>query len=222
LSRGQHGGMATGLDGFGPAGEFAVEDLERMPDDGRRYELLDGVLLVSPAPGAWHQEAAGTLYRLLYQACPPELHVVIAPFEWRCGRKTALQPDVLVARRDDLLAGGSGGFLEQPPVLAVEVLSPSTRRIDRLSKLSAYEEAGVASYWLVNPDSEMPSLHALDLVGGGYVEVGCPSGEQAWQARRPFPVIIRPADLVAGLRRSPRPCAVYCWISVGRFGARKG
>jgi Uma2 family endonuclease len=190
--------MATGLDGFGLAGEFTVEDLERMPDDGRRYELLDGVLLVSPAPGVWHQEAAGTLYRLLYQACPPELHVVIAPFEWRCGRGTALLPDVLVARRDELLAVRSGGFLGQPPVLAVEVLSPSSRRIDRLSKLSAYEEAGVDSYWLVDPDLQAPSLQALELVDGRYVEVGCPSGEQAWQVQRPFPVTIRPAELVAG------------------------
>ncbi|MGH3864916.1 MAG: Uma2 family endonuclease [Pseudonocardiaceae bacterium] len=195
--------MATGLEGFGPAGEFTVEDLGRMPDDGRRYELLDGVLVVSPAPGVWHQEVAGTLYRLLYQACPPELHVVIAPFEWRRGRGTALQPDVLVAHRSDLLAVEGGGFLGQPPVLAVEVLSPSTRRIDRLSKLSAYEEAGVASYWLVDPDPQAPSLRALDLVDGRYVEVGCPSGEQAWHARRPFPVTVAPADLVAGLRRSP-------------------
>lgn len=193
--------MATGLDGFGPAGEFTVDDLERMPDDGLRYELLDGILLVSPAPGVWHQEVAGTLYRLLYAACPPELHVVIAPFEWRGSRRTALQPDVLVARRGDLLAVDGGKFLAEPPVLAVEVLSPSTRRIDRLSKLSAYEEAGVASYWLVDPDPESPSLHALELVDGRYVEVGCPSGDRAWQAQRPFPVTVRPADLVAGLRR---------------------
>jgi Uma2 family endonuclease len=203
VARGQHGGMATGLDGFGLAGEFTVEDLQRMPDDGRRYELLDGVLLVSPAPGVWHQEAAGTLYRLLYQACPPEFHVVIAPFEWRRGRGTALQPDVLVASRDDLLAVGSGGFLGQPPALAVEVLSPSTRRIDRLSKLSAYEDAGVDSYWLVDPDPQAPSLQALNLVDGRYVEVGCALGEQTWEAQRPFPATIRPADLVAGLRRSP-------------------
>jgi Uma2 family endonuclease len=199
--RGQHGGMASGLDGFGPAGEFTVEDLERMPDDGRRYELLDGILLVSPAPGVWHQEVVFALARALYVACPPELHVVIAPFEWRRGRGTALQPDVLVARRDDLLAVEEGKFLGKPPVLAVEVFSPSTRRIDRLSKLSAYEEAGVGSYWLVDPDPHTPSLHALDLVDGRYVEVGCPSGEQAWQAQRPFPVTVAPADLVAGLRR---------------------
>lgn len=193
--------MATGLDEFPPGGEFTVEDLERMPDDGRRYELLDGILLVSPAPDVWHQEVAGMLYRLLYQACPPELHLVIAPFEWRRGRGTALQPDLLVARRADLLAVEGGKFLGEPPVLAVEVLSSSTRRIDRLSKLSAYEEAGVDSYWLVDPDPQAPSLHALDLVDGRYVEVGCPSGEQAWQAQRPFPVTVRPVDLVAGLRR---------------------
>lgn len=201
VARGQHGGMASGMDGFGPAGEFTVEDLERMPDDGRRYELLDGLLLVSPAPGVWHQEMALELAIRLRAVCPLELHMVIAPFEWRRGRGTALQPDVLVARRDDLFAVEGGKFLGQPPVLAVEVLSPSTRRIDRLSKLSAYEEAGVASYWLVDPDPETPSLHALDLVNGRYVEVGCPSGAQAWQAQRPFPVTIAPADLVAGLRR---------------------
>jgi Uma2 family endonuclease len=192
--------MATGLDGFAFAGEFTVEDLERMPDDGLRYELLDGTLLVSPTPGVWHQEVAGALYRLLYSACPPELHVVIAPFEWRGGKRTALQPDVLVARHADLLAA-DGKFLAAPPVLAVEVLSPSTRRIDRLSKLSAYEDAGIASYWLVDPDPETPALHALDLVDGRYIEVGCPSGKHPWQAQRPFPVTVVPADLVAGLRR---------------------
>ncbi len=195
--------MVTGLDGFGPAGEFTVEDLERTPDDGRRYELLDGILLVSPAPGVWHQEVVLELAIRLRAACPPELHVVIAPFEWRGSRRTALQPDVLVARRGDLLAVDGGKFLAAPPALAAEVLSPSTRRIDRLSKLSAYEEAGVASYWLVDPDPETPSLQALDLVDGHYVEVGCPSGDRAWQAQRPFPVTIRPADLVAGLRRAP-------------------
>ncbi|MBV8996414.1 MAG: Uma2 family endonuclease, partial [Pseudonocardiales bacterium] len=180
--------MATGMDAFGPVGEFTVADLERMPDDGLRYELLDGTLLVSRAPGVWHQEVAFALARALHASCPPDLHVVLAPFEWRGSHRTALQPDVLVARRGDLLAVDGGRYLEAPPVLAVEVLSPSTRRIDRLSKLSAYEEAGVASYWLIDPDPEVPSLHALDLVDGHYVEVGCPSGAHIWQAQWPFPV----------------------------------
>ena len=194
--------MATGMDAFGPAGEFTVADLERMPDDGLRYELLDGTLLVSPAPGVWHQEVTFALARALHAACPPDLHVVIAPFEWRGSQRTALQPDVLVARRGDLLAVDGGRYLAAPPVLAVEVLSPSTRRIDRLSKLSAYEEAGVASYWLVDPNPDTPSLHALELVDGRYVEVGCPSRNGGWRAQRPFPVDVCPADLVAGLKRS--------------------
>ena len=65
--------------------------------------------------------------------------------------------------RGDLLAVEGGKYLGKPPMLAVEVLSPSSRRIDRLSKLPAYE-AGVASYWLVDPAPETPSLHALNLV----------------------------------------------------------
>lgn len=200
-ARGHDGGMATGMDAFGPVGEFTVSDLERMPDDGLRYELLDGTLLVSPAPGLWHQEVAFALARALHAECPPDLHVVLAPFEWRGSHRIALQPDVLVARRGDLLAVDGGRYLEAPPVLAVEVLSPSTRRIDRLSKLSAYEEAGVASYWLVDPDPDTPSLHVLELEDGRYVEVGCPSGAQAWHAQRPFSVTVVPAELVAGLHR---------------------
>lgn len=126
---------------------------------------------------------------------------MIAPFEWRGSERTALQPDVLVARRTDLLAVEGGKFLDEPPVLAVEVLSPSSRRIDRLSKLSAYEEAGIASYWLVDPDPEQPSVVAMDLVDGRYVEVGHPVGQQEWRSERPFAVTVRPADLVAGLWR---------------------
>ncbi|MGI9064679.1 MAG: Uma2 family endonuclease [Pseudonocardiaceae bacterium] len=170
VARGEHGRMATGLD----AGEFTVDDLERMPDDGRRYELLDGVLLVSPAPGVWHQEAAGTLYVLLRAACPPELHVMIAPFEWRGSRRTALQPDVLVARRGDLLAVAGGEFLGEPPLLVVEVLcraaggstgsrnSPSTTRtasrrtgwltrIRRRRRWSRTWSTGATSTWEPRP-----------------------------------------------------------------------
>lgn len=183
-----------------PTGEaFTVDDLERMPDDGHRYELLDGVLVVTPAPDIWHQEVVLALALQLRTTCPPELHVVIAPFEWRRGRGTALQPDLLVARRGDLLEHGR--YLAAAPVLAVEVLSPSTRRIDRLTKLSAYEEAGVGSYWLVDPDPDAPTLEALDLVDGHYAPVGKVAGEQDWAAQWPFPVTVRPAELIAGLRR---------------------
>jgi Uma2 family endonuclease len=195
--------MATPLAGLPFGRPLTVDDLERMPDDGHRYELLDGTLLVSPAPNVWHQEVAFALARCLHDTCPPGLRVVIAPFEWRRGRRTALQPDVLVARREDLLAVENGKYLGEPPLLAVEVYSPSTKRIDRLSKLSAYEEAGVASYWLIDPDPDTPALTALDLVDGRYVEVTRLTGAQRWTAGKPFPVELCPDDLVAGLRRNP-------------------
>ena len=195
--------MATPLAGLPFGRPLTVDDLERMPDDGHRYELLDGTLLVSPAPNVWHQEVAFALARCLHDACPPELRVVIAPFEWRRGRRTALQPDVLVARRQDLLAVEKGKYLGEPPLLAVEVYSPSTKRIDRLSKLSAYEEAGVASYWLIDPNPDVPELTALDLVDGHYTEVAKLTGAQRWTATKPFPADLCPDALVAGLRPEP-------------------
>src|SRR3954466_6314956 len=86
----------------GGSGPFTVEDLERMPDDGRRYELLDGVLLVSPAPGTRHQKIVVRLGSVLDQHCPVDLHVLAAPFGVRTAKDTELQPDVLVARDEDL------------------------------------------------------------------------------------------------------------------------
>jgi Uma2 family endonuclease len=74
---------------------FTVQDLEGMPDDGRRYELIDGELLVSPAPGLRHQRIAYQLYRLLDDACPAELYVIGAPFAVQTDMSNEVQPDVL-------------------------------------------------------------------------------------------------------------------------------
>ena len=75
---------------------FTVADLEGMPDDGRRYELIDGELLVSPAPGWAHQAVVLALSILLDQACPAELRVLAAPFAVRPDKFNEVQPDVLV------------------------------------------------------------------------------------------------------------------------------
>ncbi len=96
-------------------------DLDAMPDDGHRYELIDGALIVTPAPGLPHQRAVGELYVLLRSACPPELEVLLAPFDVALADDTVMQPDLLVARRRDLTMRD----LPTAPVLAVEVLSPA-------------------------------------------------------------------------------------------------
>src|SRR5262245_8042915 len=99
-----------------PHREWTVDDLAGRPDDGLRYELFDGVLVVSPAPFLPHQRAVGALYRLLHSRCTAELEVLVAPFDFQPTRKRSFQPDVLVARRKDLHEDRP---LQAPPVLVV-------------------------------------------------------------------------------------------------------
>jgi Uma2 family endonuclease len=111
--------------------DWTVDDLDRLPDDGLRYELVDGVLLVSPAPRPRHQRAVlGLARRVLADACPPELEVFVAPLDFRPARQRSLQPDVLVVRREDV----GEDNVSRPLLLAVEVLSPGTRLRDETLK----------------------------------------------------------------------------------------
>ncbi len=165
------------------------DDLAEMPDDGHRYELIDGALIVTPAPSLNHQVVVGELHVLLRAACPAHLQVLLAPFDVALATDTVLQPDLVVARRDDLTARD----LPTAPVLAVEVLSPSTRRIDLTLKRSRLEAAGCASYWVVDPDA--PSITAWDLVDGAYAEVTHVEAGAVLDAREPFTVAVSPAAL---------------------------
>jgi Uma2 family endonuclease len=166
------------------------DDLATMPDDGHRYELLDGTLLVTPAPNEGHQTCVTSLVVLLHAARQPGQKVFVAPFDVRLSRTTVLEPDVLVARKSDL----TPARLEGPPLLAVEVLSPSSRRIDLGTKRLAYEAAGVPAYWLVDP--EVPSLTVLELDAGRYVERATVAGDEAFHATVPFAVTVVPTRLL--------------------------
>ncbi len=175
---------------------FSVADLEEMPDDGRRYELVDGQLLVSPAPGLRHQVMAAALSRLLEDVCPQELFVLIAPFAVRTDVSNELQPDVLVASRPQLTEKN----LPAAPVLAVEVLSPSRRLVDLNLKRAAYERMGAPSYWILDPD--VPDLLILELDSSGtYQEVARVAGADGFSATHPFEVRVVPADLLRRLDR---------------------
>jgi Uma2 family endonuclease len=167
-------------------------DLDALPDDGHRYELLDGSLVVTPAPTWRHQSAVVRLWKVLDAARPgPEIRVFVAPMDVVLAADTVLQPDVLVARRSDL----SEADLPTAPLLAVEVLSPSTRRIDLTLKRSRYEAAGCRAYWVVDP--EAPSLLAWELRHGTYELVADVRGTETHRATSPYPVEVRPADLAA-------------------------
>jgi len=113
------------------------DDLDAMPDDGHRYELIDGALIVTPAPSPRHQIVLAELNDVLRRACPADLLVLFAPLDVALDESSVLQPDLLVARRSALTERD----LSSAPLLAVEVLSPSTRRIDLTLKRSRYEAA---------------------------------------------------------------------------------
>jgi Uma2 family endonuclease len=182
-----------------PSGRpFTVADLESIPDDRHRYELLDGTLLVTPAPGWAHQDAASRLWQVLESARPPELRVIGAPFAVQLTDDTELQPDVLVARFTDLTLKN----LPTAPVLAVEVRSPNTALIDQTLKKAAYARHGVSAYWIVDPDPDKPSVVVYELGPAGYVEVTQAVGDAVLAVDRPFPIRLRPSDLLVGLRPS--------------------
>lgn len=172
------------------SGPLTVRDLEAMPDDGRRYELIDGVLIVSPAPGIRHQAIAYRLFGVLDAACPPELAVIGAPFAVHQGDFIELQPDVLIGRLGEFTAKD----LPAPPVLVVEVLSPSTALIDLNTKKAVYERLGVADYWVIEPDE--PRLTAYQLVDGRYRETTSVAGDEPFDATRAYRVRVVPRELL--------------------------
>ena len=173
---------------------FTVADLERTPGDGRRYELLDGTLVVSPRPTTLHQRVGFRLAYVLETACPDGFAVVPEPAV-QVGRRTELAPDIVVARADEV---GPAKFTE-PPLLVVEVRSPSTALIDLNRKKSTYEKFGVPSYWIVDPDPERPELTVFELRDDQYAVEA--KTTQTITLERPFPVTIALASLTSGLRR---------------------
>jgi Uma2 family endonuclease len=134
--------------------EWTVEMVRALPDDGNRYEVIDGELLVSPSPSAVHQRAVRELLvRIHPYLAGTGLEVLTAPFAVTWSPRTEVQPDLLVAPSAHIrqLRSEQGA---SNLVLAVEVLSPSTARTDRHAKRRLYQ-AHVPEYWIVDPGSRL-------------------------------------------------------------------
>jgi Uma2 family endonuclease len=132
---------------------YTAREIRGFPDDRLRYEVIRGELFVTPAPGLRHQEAVLELATQLRSFVDRNSlgRVVVAPFEVELTDDSAVQPDVLV-----ILADRASGLTEKrlmgPPSLAVEVISYTSKRTDRLQKRRLYQEEGVAEYWIVDPE----------------------------------------------------------------------
>lgn len=176
---------------FPPSGQALTRvDLERMPDDGRRYELVDGALIVTPSPRFVHQRASHRLDVRLERFVPSGYEIISAPFDVELAPDTMLQPDLLVARTEDF----GDEELSGPPLLAIEILSPSTRSLDLFVKKERLARAGCPHYWIV--DADEPSITAWDLMDGQYRQMGTARAAESFSVAEPFPFEVVPADLV--------------------------
>jgi Uma2 family endonuclease len=132
----------------------------------------------------------GELHLLLRRHCPPGLEVLLAPFDVTLTANTIVQPDLLVTRRSDL----THKDLPKAPLLALEVLSPSTRHIDLGLKRARYETAGSPSYWVFDPGE--PAMTIWELEHGRYVERAHVTGDEEHMVAAPYPMTIRPTELL--------------------------
>ncbi len=136
-------------------------DYAAIPDDGRRYEVLEGSLHVTPAPSTGHQHAAKRLFRQVEEYFEGRSlgEVFFSPIDVILGPHDVVQPDlVVVARREQVSKRGVEGV----PLLVIEILSPSTREHDRSRKATRYAALGIPHFWLVDPDARRIECYRLE------------------------------------------------------------
>ncbi|MER7366655.1 Uma2 family endonuclease [Nonomuraea wenchangensis] len=173
---------------------YTVDDLLKFPDDGNRYELFNGSLLVSPAPTPLHQRIISRIMHALMQAEPPHLET-LTTVNLRITDKDYYIPDIVVV---PLEVTDKVGLMFGPNdvLLAVEVGSPSTRMRDEGLKTLAYAQARVPIYWRVEPD-EGPALYVHELDGDAYGPPAVYKAGSVAELSRPFPLAFDPAVFAA-------------------------
>jgi len=138
---------------MGMAVTYYTADMVRaLPSDGQRNEVVHGELLVTPAPSAWHQEIVARICARLGAYLREQTigHAFMAPADISWTDDSLVQPDVFVVPLPD--ARTLDWARMRTLLLAVEVLSPSSARADRFTKRRLYQEVGVPTYWLVDPE----------------------------------------------------------------------
>jgi len=139
---------------------LTYEDLEGFPNDGHRYELLQGELIVSPSPDGMHQVVLNRLNIALAAAVKRAKYgtSIIAPFDIRFSKSNVVEPD-LFAFSVSQYKQYKGSYFEGAPEFVIEVLSPGSVRYDRVRKADLYMEGGVKEYWIVEPAAKRILVH---------------------------------------------------------------
>jgi Uma2 family endonuclease len=143
---------------------FTAADLATMPDDGQRYEVINGELFVTPAPGGRHQPVVTRLMEVLlpYLAAGSlRDQLLTSPADITLAVDTLVEPDLLVADTTAFIR--SGKWTDVTTLfLVIEIISPSTARTDRTLKRLAYQQHGVPHYWIVDPDQRQVEVWTPD------------------------------------------------------------
>jgi len=140
-----------------------------MPDDGLRYEVIDGVLeMMSPSPTATHQDISLDLILELSSHCKSDYKIYAAPFDLILSKTNTVQPDLMMIHRSRLHIVTPRG-VEGPPDLVVEILSPGSRKRDKVKKMAVYEKHAVPEYWVIDPETR--TLEQYQLNDGGHYEL---------------------------------------------------
>lgn len=136
------------------------EEVLALPDDGNRYELVDGELLVSPGPRPLHQRAVDDLHHALSAFVRAHRlgRLYASPADLDLGSGQVVQPDLFVTMRRGFSEWTDVGI----PILVIEILSPSTAVFDRVTKRLRYQKAGVPQYWIVDLDARLVEIWTPD------------------------------------------------------------
>lgn len=149
--------------------QVTYEMYAAMPDDGHRYEIVDGYMeMMSPSPSASHQAVSRELEFVFMQSCRSDYLIYHAPLDVILSETNVLQPDILMIHRSRQHFVTERG-VEGPPDLVVEILSPNSRKRDKVIKLQTYAKHGVQEYWIV--DSATRTLEQFRLVEGELYEL---------------------------------------------------
>lgn len=160
-------------------GHWTYTHYSALPEDGKRYEIIDGVLyLMPPSAKEWHQRAVVVLatYFTIHVQFAGLGRVYTAPFEVELTASTVVQPDILVIMNANMYKITPSHVVGSPD-LVIEVVSPGTMRHDRLKKYRVYAKAGIREYWIVDPLQQKIEIVCLD--AGNYHSAGVFSGEEA-------------------------------------------
>ena len=198
--------MTAALSGIGAPDVYGytTADLHALPDDGRRWELIDGSLIVSPSATIDHNTIALWIANILWDSNPSDEFVIGTDQSATIDDHNEPRPDVIVAPAD---------YLQQSPfpidgaLLVVEVISPTSVLRDTETKRALYARAGVPAYWIVVPDADKPTISLAELVldePGGQYRFATHYTTEVFETQTPWPVRIDLPQLIAKRARMMR------------------